>query len=157
MTAEAKFSEVVDAVRLLALDEGDQPVEFDHTLIGRVERALGLDISNGDWIGRQARSKFVGQVGRALDKLAAERVLVKSGQGRGNVRYWAPAAWEIHQAREAHATAEEQVLIERGARLRARLKALDLPGGWSDYGHTGVVMDLDVLAALLDLAERPGS
>jgi hypothetical protein len=157
MTAEAKFSEVVEAVRLVALDESDQPVEFDHTLIGRAERALGLDFSKGDRLSRDQRERFVGQVGRALDKLAAECVLVKSGQGRGNIRYWTPAAWEAHQALEADQEAAKAALNARKVNVMDRIRRLTGDANFYVTIPERITMDLDTAAALLALAERAGS
>lgn len=158
MATEAKFPEVVDAVRLLALDEEDQPVEFDHTIIGRAERALGLDFSGRDGIFvRQDRDKFAGQVGRALDKLAAERVLVKSGQGRGNIRYWAPDAYTAHQAREAEREVAARGLADRKADVMRRTRLLVADAVFYVATPDRITMDLAAASALLTLAERAGS
>lgn len=153
MATEAKFSEVVEAVRQAALDEESQPVEFDHILIGRAEKALGLDFSNGDWLSRQQRDKFVGQVGRALARLANDGALVKSGEGRGNIRYWAPAAWEAHLAREAEREAARAALDARKADVMGRVRRLTGDAIFYVTTPERITMDLDTAAALLDLAE----
>jgi hypothetical protein len=155
MTAEAKFPEVVEAVRQVALDEEDQPVEFDHTLIGRVERVLGLDFSKGDWLARKQRDTFCGQVSRALTRLSSptSRVLVKSGEGRGNIRYWAPAAWEAHQELEAEQKAAKIALDARKLNVMDRIRRLTEDARFYVTIPERITMDLDTAAALLALAE----
>ena len=156
MATEAKFPEVVEAVLQIALDE-DGSVEFDHILIGQVEKALGLDFSNGDWLGRQHRDKFAGQIGRALSKLAAERTLVKSGKGRGNIRYWSPAAWKADQAREAEREAARAALDARKTNVYDRIRRLAEDANFYVTTPGRITIDLDTAAALLDLAERARS
>jgi hypothetical protein len=159
MTAEAKFSEVVEAVREIGLDESDQPVEFDHTLIGRVERALGLDFSKGDWLARQQRDKLSGQISRALTRLSSptSRTLVKSGEGRGNIRYWAPAAYTAHQAQEAEREAARAALDARKLNVMDRIRRLTDDARFYVTVPERITMDLDTAAALLALAEKAGS
>ena len=158
MTAEAKFSEVVEAVREIGLDEADQPVEFDHILIGRVETALGLDFSKDDWLTRQQRDKFCGQVSRALTRLSSprSRVLVKSGEGRGNIRYWAPDSWEAHQVQEEEREAARIALGKRKTDVYDRIRRLTGDAMFYVTIPERITMDLATAAALLDLAERTG-
>ena len=159
MTAEAKFSEVVEAVRQAALGRlpEEQPVEFASQFIEETRVFLDLDFSKGDRLARDQRERFVGQVGRALDKLAAERTLVKSGQGRGNVRYWAPAAWEAYQSLEADRKAASAALDARKSDLMSRIRRLNGDAQFYVTTPGRITMDLDTAAALLDLAERARS
>lgn len=159
MTTEAKFPEVVEAVRLAVLGRlpEEQPVKFAHGFIGEVQGLLGLDFAGGDGIfARQRRDKFCGQVQRALNKLAETRVLVKSGKGR-DVRYWSPAAWEAHQAREAAEQAARAAIDARKANLMRRTRLLVADATFWMTAPSRVEMNLDTLAELLDLAERAGS
>jgi hypothetical protein len=157
MTDEAKFSEVVEAVRLAVLDDESQPVEFDHTLIGRVEGALSLDFSKGDWLARKNRDRFVSQIQRALGKLVAERAIVKSGRGRGNIRYWSKEGYKAHLVREEEEKAAEAALEDRKAHLMQRTWLLAGDATFYVAHRSQITMSLDTLAALLDLAERAGS
>lgn len=156
MAIEAKFSDVVDAVRAAALDEDDY-TEFGHQFISEAEQALRLDFSEGDWLARQQRDKFCGQVKRALDKLAADGVLVKTGEGRGNIRYWSPAAHEAHQAREAEREAARQAVKNLKERLMLRIGAMGLPGNCYVASSSQITMDLERVAALLDRADGASS
>jgi hypothetical protein len=158
MTAEAKFSEVVEAVRQAALGRlpEEQPVEFASQFIEEVRVLLNLNFSGRDGMyARQDRDKFAGQVGRALDKLASadSRVLVKSGQGRGNIRYWSPSAWEAYQSLEADRKAAKIALDARKTNIYDRIRRLNGDAQFYVTTPGRITMDLDTAAALLDLAE----
>jgi hypothetical protein len=154
VSTEAKFVVVVAAVRKQAAD-WPHAIEASYGFTSAVAESIGLDFSNPDGVPgvQRAWEKFCNQVYRALNRLADENVLVKGKNGGGTV-WRTPAVQAEFDRVAAGASEDERALIERGARLRARLKSLPVPGGWSDYGHTGVVMDLDALEALLDLAEK---
>jgi hypothetical protein len=154
MSTEAKFVVVVAAVRKQAAD-WPHAIEASYGFTSAVAESIGLDFSNPDGVPgvRRAWERFCNQVYRALNRLADEDVLVK-GKNGGSTVWRTPAVQAEFDRVAAGASEHERALIERGARLRARLQALALPGGWSDYGHTGVVMDLDALEALLALAEK---
>jgi hypothetical protein len=160
MTTEARFADVLAATRDAALGRlpEEQPVEFAQGFICEVQHLLGLDFSGRDGIYvRIDREKFCGQVGRALAKLAAERVLVKSGEGRGNIRYWAPASWEVYQAREAEQEAARGALDARKVNVMDRIRRLAGDASFYVTIPERITMDLDTAAALLALAERAGS
>jgi hypothetical protein len=156
MTSEAKFPDVVAAVLGAALNE-DGPVHADYKLISRAQEALGLEFPPTGVFARQDRDKFAGQVGRALGKLAAEGLLVKIGKGHGNVRYWAPAAWESHQEREAERESVRAALEARKADITQRIRRLDGKAVFYVTTPSTITMTLDTASALLDLAERTGS
>jgi hypothetical protein len=157
MVTEAKFSDVVAAVRDVALDEESQPVAFDNHVISRAQKILGLEFPATEWHSQPDREKFVGQVGRALAKLAspAEGVLVKSGEGR-SIRYWAPAAWEAHQAQEAEREAARAALDARKADIMRRIRLLNGEALFYVTTSGRIEMNLDTAAGLLALAERAG-
>jgi hypothetical protein len=154
VSTEAKFVVVVAAVRKQAAD-WPCAIEASYGFTSAVAESIGLDFSNPDGVPgvQRAWEKFCNQVYRALNRLTDENVLIKGKNGSSTV-WRTPAVQAEFDRAAAGASEAERVLIERGAQLRARLQALALPGGWSSYGHTGVVMDLDVLEALLGLAEK---
>jgi len=159
MTTEVKFPEVLAAVRAHVIGQTSYTEPSDDGFRRQIAHDLRLNFNeNGYWY-RNSWDRFCAQASRALNKLAEEGVLVKSGAGRNRVQYWTPAAWEEHQQQLADRRASEQIAYQRAGEIAARFAALGVtrtavfPSGMFEV--TAVRLDeLTALEALLDLAEK---
>lgn len=149
MSTDARYSDVLAEVRKVAAG-WPKAIEVEYGFTTTVAKALGLDYDGArtyEW------DRFGRQVYRALNALVTDGTLVKTTEGR-SAKYRTPAQHEARMRELDEFLEGERALIARGEALRGRLAALSLTGMWSAYGHTGVVLDLDVLEGLLTLAEK---
>ena len=145
----ATFQEVLGAVIVLA--DGSQYALMPGELVADVARNVGISL-NGIG-GRRREARLRGQVSRALNQLAEAGVLVKRSDGH-TAEFLTPAAFQASEERAASRDAEQQAWLERRLSARARMCALAVEGGFTDYGSGRVLVDMSTLEALLTLAER---
>jgi hypothetical protein len=102
------------------------------------------------WEAQDAETRFKYQVLRALDKLAADGVLVRQGAKR-DLRFLTPAAAAALDREEAEARRLKEARLDRAKDIAGRLRALDL----DVLVSSGVPVRLDPgdWEKLLDLAE----
>jgi hypothetical protein len=135
MTAiNVEFSRVVEATRIYVQDELPRVSSWDAP--AGIARALGiLDQFNvpRTRVENQAREKFLGQVTRALNKLAEAGELIKVGRdqqdpwGRtasNEVWYYTPQGWDAATAEAAQQREAQLQAARRWETIHDRLSAL---------------------------------
>lgn len=152
MSMEAEYAVVLAEARKAAL-AAEKPLDV-WRVSGAAERALGLDFYPGrgapTWEGRQAETRFIRQVRRALDALADDGTLVKVFIGK-SAEYLTPELSEQRQAEQARVADERQAKKDRLAAQRLRLAAFGIIAR-VEFGT--VALSADQLDTLMNLAAK---
>ena len=106
----------VQAAALAYVRSEVRPVSVHYGVIRKLAERLDLELNDGTRQGRADLHLFIGQVRRALDKLADCGSLVKEVSG-GSASFWKPEAWEARQAAEAARRAEREADRRRWERI----------------------------------------
>lgn len=152
MKLQAPFADVLGAVRDDA-PSCEYAIEVDEPYLRRIAGHLGMTWESSTREQRDAQLKLAGQARRALNKLAEEMLLFKASDGQ-RAQFYTQEAHARYLRRQAERGAQQQAVTERVHGLRHRMHALGVEGvNYTDnYGR--VTMDLDMLTALVGLAER---
>lgn len=131
---------------------GLEPVRENTRFTDVLEKRLGIDYSRMRPFGRRdAEKRFHTQVMYALNKLAAQGVLVKVRTSRG-LLFLLPAEAERRKQASAENARLHQEARDHVAKVKERLRALDItPSVTSNYPVQLSAGDWD---KLLDLAEH---
>jgi hypothetical protein len=147
--------ESIRAALVRYLDEcaerGILPGETTHMFYRVVRERLRISYAGMTrWEEHDTENRFRYQVLRALDKLAADGLLVRHGERR-SLRFLTPAASAALEASEAEARRLKEERLARAKDIAGRLYALDL----DVLVNSGVPVRLDPgdWEKLLDLAE----
>lgn len=113
MQTEAKFAEVLEAVRTYVTDY-PHTIEVDELMTSQIAKNLNIDLRSGSrpWEHRATEEKLTGQVRRALNKLAEAGTLVKVSDGH-RVEFSTPETHARRQREHAEREAEQQAVDKR--------------------------------------------
>lgn len=147
-------AQVKEAI-LTYLDKDDyHRTEASWPFIRAIAEALNVDLSEGTLRQRAIiEDQFAGKVRRGLSKLADEKVLVKDASVRPTM-YLTPGAHTKREQQRKRDETAQRLVNERALALRNRLKALGVSGTNYTDSSGRITMDLDMVEALVQLAER---
>jgi hypothetical protein len=152
MRTEAKFAEVLESVRAHVTGYPHM-IEGDWQLCRQIANNLNIKLQSSihPWENLTTEEKLMGQVRRALNKLAEAGTLVKVSDGH-RVEFSTPETHARHQREHAEREAEQQAVDKRTRNLRDRIRALGITGTNTDnYGR--ITLELDMAERLTRMAE----
>ena len=162
--ADVPFREVEAAARAHVADHQDPGIfTVDPAMAQAIGQVVGFDQSMAEysWERGQKWDRFIAQLRRAFDKMAADALLRKAGAGtigphgrevdRRDVRYYTPAAWTAAEQRAAAEAGQRAAEQRRWEAVHAALRGLGLDPRQLRTGE--IRLDLDGWEQLAGLAQ----